>query len=184
MSIQDTKLGNSVNDYIQVLNFLKFKKVAEFPIERINERQELLNIYAREDGFILSFDTYNSTQVNGARFVCSALGNDNDLIEMGNSSPVYVDDFYTGNIIVTGGDARENLIEKVNCLKKNATLAVPFSKENVLAKFVLSCEQDYTSLQDQGITDFHMRSAKVDEIRKNRLEVMPDWVGNMLKYTR
>jgi hypothetical protein len=61
----DTVLCNELSRYLSIIEGIGFEKVFELPFTSGRGEAETYFIYAHREGMVLSFDTYNTTQMNG-----------------------------------------------------------------------------------------------------------------------
>jgi hypothetical protein len=132
----DTGFSNDLDNYIRIVKDEGFEKVLEIPFQKIDEwnskittrNEKFFIFFNKEDGILLSFDTYNGNGINGGHFYYNIIPKTEDFykyISSGGGEKINGTSVYVGD-----HDCRENFRLKVNRLRQNGTflfkwLAVP-----------------------------------------------------------
>ena len=185
----DTTTYMAEADYRAVVEQLGFKKVGEFAIDRSQRKDkedsrdtEFLNVYARRDGFILSYDTdahlseeNNYIARNQATVVCNRIPNKAILTTLGSG---YLAEYAENEEDTLLGlyDARQNLISNMKAIE---TGEISTRSDHGAVIKVFQCGQDVQSFEEQGYDDIDISLEKMKELARNRFDMMPQWVKNM-----
>ena len=175
----DTTMGDSVERYMSIVEGLGFKTVLEIPFIKADvrneaeERSETYRVLAREDGLLLTFDTFEGKRVNSAHLYYQWKPNDyrnaGKVTSSGGYYPENPDDSLydtpVENMVWAGShDAREALAFNIAGLEQNGVFRNPWPVGDT---FLWLCHH--------GDDDDSYK-----EISDERISMMPEWVQTMI----
>lgn len=184
MAADDTMLCNDLDRYQRILNTNGFELALQDGFKGRDWGKgepvpdESYFIYARRDGLLLGFDTYQTTRVNGGkvwynwvpadwngRWDCTSSGGTKRAVVGTEIIDIWVGDH----------DCREGLIHNMNRLTENGRLLAPWPVRPSclwLASFM-----DWDAYRG---CSHDVRVDEIEAITADRLSRCPDWVRDMV----
>lgn len=170
----DTTLSNELDRYVRIITELGFELVLDVPFDAPGwgdddpTRHEHFFVYARRDGLLLAFDTYDSVRVNGGKvFYCWEPKPGINRWECTSSGGVY--ETADGTRYWAGDhDCREALRHKLQKLQDNGTFLPQWPFGNGIFLWLLH-------YQDTKNKDYDYNA-----INEERCAMLPDWVRLMI----
>lgn len=172
--LDDTVLSNDLDRYTRIITELGFEQVLDVPFDAPGwndddpVRHEHLYIYARRDGLLLCFDTYDSVRVNGGKvYYCWKPNPDCERWNCTSSGGMY--EAEDGTRYWAGDhDCREALRHNLQKLQDNGSFLPQWPIGNGIFLWLLH----YQDTKQQGY-DYKA-------INEERLALLPDWVRLMI----
>ena len=176
----DTLFSNTVARYTRILADLGFEQVMVLPFVgrsyRSEPRAEQMQIWAHRDGFLLRFDTYNTTSINAASVYYNVQGKRGDAMWRAMSSGHFasVPDCPDQLVLVGDHDAREALRHKLAKLQAAGTPLKQWIERPFL--WLLHCAD---TKDENGETLGH-DGYDHNAINEQRIKFLPKWVREMI----
>lgn len=162
----DTMLSNDLARYLSIIERLGFERVLEEGfVSHFDGSPERFFVFARRDGLLLTFDTYNGKGVNGGHLYFNWRSADETHPWLPGVSGGYEGPDDGPWTLVGSHDCREALVHKIRTLEERGTLIAPWVKRPFL--WLLH----YSDTKVEGY-DYTAINAK-------RLSLLPDWVQAM-----
>lgn len=166
----DTTLTNTLERYLQIIGSIGFEEIFQIDFTNRWESLEHFFIYARRDGLLLKFDTFNSKDVNsGSLYYNWRPHNFEESWGKHTSSGSYRDGIWVGD-----HDAREALCYNIDTLAKHGVFVAPWEK---CAFPWLLHYGDHERPKDEPFKDFQDRAARLTLERMNKF---PVWAQEMI----
>lgn len=170
----DTTLSNDLDRYVAIIHKLGFELVLDLPFTAPGwsaddpVRNEHFFVYARRDGLLLVFDTYESVRVNGGKvYYCWEPSPDIERWNCTSSGGMYT---APNGKRYWGGDhdCREAIRHNLTKLSDNGTFIAPWPDGNGIFLWLLH----HQDTKEEGY-DFRA-------INKARIAMLPSWVQQMI----
>jgi len=160
--IGDTRFSNTLSDYVAIVEKAGFEQVLALPFAGNEDVQETMFVFARHDGLLLRFDTYQSDRVNGGAVYYNWRPDSIKTMHRYTSSGGMVSD----TVWAGDHDCREAIVHKMKQLQENGACVSPWVKRPFL--WLL-----------------HYMDAKVEgydyeAINASRVAMLPEWVREFI----
>lgn len=169
----DTLLINDVDRYLRIIHEMGFELGLKMPFtakslyDDADTINETFYVFARRDGFLLAFDTYDTTRVNSAHlYYCLATDDDtwHTCVSSGGGMSIGDDKYvWCGH-----HNARHALRHTVEKLKTQATVLPIWPEHNKAWLWLLT----YADTREDGYDS--------KAINAERLEMLPSWIRQMI----
>ena len=158
----DTTFGDALSRYLEIIVGAGFERALELPFLS-SYASEKYFIFARRDGLLLSFDTYNGKSVNGGKvyYNWKPENFENSHFRLTSSGHLSKDGVWIGD-----HDCREALLFNMGNLSANGKFVAPWVERPFL--WLLH----YQDTKADGYS--------YDDINNERIAMLPEWVREMI----
>ena len=170
--LDDTTFANRLDRYLRICADLGFETVIDLPFEGRRwdsdpPPAEHFYILARRDGLLLTLDTFLSDSVNGAKIYYNWRPHVEPMEAYHMTSSGHWHGYDTDSVTWIGDhDAREALRHKISVLEQNGEFLAPWVEQPFL--WLLHYQDSKTDSYDY------------QQINRDRIAMLPDWVQNMI----
>lgn len=191
----DTTLNNDLDRYISIIEAAGFEKALELPFTGKSWHgeeppQEKFFIYARRDGLLLKFDTFDTTSVNsGNVYYAHRPFPTENLLSPYSSGSYHLDRAWPDEGCPDDAwwfgdhDAREALLWKIDQLKKSGTFLNPWPKATDRGGNFKPCFIWLLHYRDTVTADGTDKTYDYRQISRDRVAMCPQWVQDMVNGT-